>query len=340
MFTAKDQVDDKWAGFEAGADDYLTKPTDPEELDRRIQVLLKRASQGEILFEEDEPLSTVVEDSPDSQTDDSSKDEEKAIEQTPSPASPPPQQEEIEIISNLVAVVGVRGGVGTTTVAINLAASLADNAGKTQLIDLDMEQGHVALYLQQKIKDESLNDMSRHTNNLELARQWKNYSLPQGIGLDLLLSRANIVGEWPVLTGTQTEVLLGAVASKTEFVVVDIGRGLRPTNLPVIHRAGHIFVCIKPERLSLLAAKHFLDMLKAHTGNGAKVHVLMATIGQEISFPKAAVEEFIQHELMATIPISYKEMANAVNKNTPLVRMQPASNAAEIFRNIVDQIAF
>jgi DNA-binding response OmpR family regulator len=43
MFTAKTMVDDKVAGFEAGADDYLTKPTHPAELASRVKVLLARA---------------------------------------------------------------------------------------------------------------------------------------------------------------------------------------------------------------------------------------------------------------------------------------------------------
>jgi len=43
MFTAKTLVDDKVAGFEAGADDYLTKPTHPAELASRIKLVLERA---------------------------------------------------------------------------------------------------------------------------------------------------------------------------------------------------------------------------------------------------------------------------------------------------------
>ena len=42
MFTAKTQVDDKLAGYEAGVDDYLTKPVHPVELVARIKVLLAR----------------------------------------------------------------------------------------------------------------------------------------------------------------------------------------------------------------------------------------------------------------------------------------------------------
>ncbi|MEJ5202988.1 MAG: response regulator [Anaerolineales bacterium] len=42
MFTAKSQVDDKVAGYDAGADDYLTKPIHPAELVARIKALLAR----------------------------------------------------------------------------------------------------------------------------------------------------------------------------------------------------------------------------------------------------------------------------------------------------------
>jgi len=45
MFTAKTQVDDKVAGFEAGADDYLTKPTQPRELFAHMRAVLARSSK-------------------------------------------------------------------------------------------------------------------------------------------------------------------------------------------------------------------------------------------------------------------------------------------------------
>ncbi len=40
MFTAKSQLEDKLEGFDAGADDYLTKPTQPRELIAHINKLL------------------------------------------------------------------------------------------------------------------------------------------------------------------------------------------------------------------------------------------------------------------------------------------------------------
>ena len=44
MLTARGQISDKVLGFEGGADDYVTKPFDPDELLARIGALLRRAS--------------------------------------------------------------------------------------------------------------------------------------------------------------------------------------------------------------------------------------------------------------------------------------------------------
>jgi pilus assembly protein CpaE len=46
MFTAKSMVDDKVAGFEAGVDDYLTKPTHPAELIAHVKAVLARSAQS------------------------------------------------------------------------------------------------------------------------------------------------------------------------------------------------------------------------------------------------------------------------------------------------------
>lgn len=47
MFTAKSQLHDKEVGFQSGADDYLTKPTHPEELKAHIKELLARTEKSE-----------------------------------------------------------------------------------------------------------------------------------------------------------------------------------------------------------------------------------------------------------------------------------------------------
>jgi DNA-binding response OmpR family regulator len=79
MFTAKTQKNDKVAGFQAGADDYLTKPIHPEELVSRLEAVMLRASRRQ---EEAAPAGAKV-----------------------------------------FGFLGSKGGVGTTTLAVNVAVS-------------------------------------------------------------------------------------------------------------------------------------------------------------------------------------------------------------------------
>ena len=79
MFTAKTLIDDKVAGFEAGADDYLTKPTHPAELASRVKAILMRST-------------------------------------TARPAASASK-------GTTIGIIGAKGGVGTTTLALNIAAA-------------------------------------------------------------------------------------------------------------------------------------------------------------------------------------------------------------------------
>jgi two-component system alkaline phosphatase synthesis response regulator PhoP len=56
FLTAHDLLDDKVAGFEAGADDYLAKPFSPRELEYRIEALLRRKSPPPKAGGEDERM--------------------------------------------------------------------------------------------------------------------------------------------------------------------------------------------------------------------------------------------------------------------------------------------
>ncbi len=107
MFTAKTQLDDKVIGFEVGANDYLTKPTHPSELQARVKTLLSRAN--------DKKGAVGA----------ASRDESHGY---------------------VIGVLGARGGLGTTSLALNLAASLHSRT-KSDVIVAEMLPGQGVLSL-------------------------------------------------------------------------------------------------------------------------------------------------------------------------------------------------
>ena len=85
MFTAKTQLDDKVTGFEVGVDDYLTKPTYPAELQAHVKALL-----GRVVVKRDDEMTT----------------------------------QSHEHRGHVIGILSVRGGLGVSSVATNVAASL------------------------------------------------------------------------------------------------------------------------------------------------------------------------------------------------------------------------
>src|SRR5690349_8949407 len=107
MFTAKTQLDDKVVGFEVGANDYLTKPTHPSELQARVKTLLARVNERK-------PSNTGL-----------LRNENRGY---------------------VIGVLGARGGLGTTTMAMNLGAGLQSRT-KAEVIVAEMLPGQGALSL-------------------------------------------------------------------------------------------------------------------------------------------------------------------------------------------------
>ncbi|HYH37545.1 MAG TPA: AAA family ATPase [Azospirillum sp.] len=166
---------------------------------------------------------------------------------------------------NLIAVFGARGGVGTSTLAVNLAAYLADvERRRVALVDLDVHAGTAAFLL----------------------------NLPPGRGLrealespervdEVFLSRALhaaserldvLACEEPMSerVETRTDALLGLIDKlqrRYHYVVVDVPRALAPSGRAVIDRAGlRLLICDG----SLAAARDVVRLRAAFDGIGHK----------------------------------------------------------------------
>lgn len=60
MVTAKSDISEKVAGYEAGADDYMTKPFDPTELELRVRALIARSKAQHVAAEEAAPSGKII----------------------------------------------------------------------------------------------------------------------------------------------------------------------------------------------------------------------------------------------------------------------------------------
>lgn len=318
MFTAVDEAEQKLAGFDAGADDYLTKPTEPAELLERVKMMLEdRPPKASAETRLHKPL-------PESQN-------RRSDTNAPltSTGSFPKN-------GSVTAVLGARGGAGATTLAINLASSLASDGRPTTLLDLDLIQGHVALYLSQK-HEHGLNNIlnqpeSRWSGLLE--QEISNYA----DNFDLLLTHAHLAKGLPALQPEQTQNLLQPLIKPGHHLVIDCGHELTAVVESILAQSNQIIVCLRPERVALANARHLLEHLHQITTQKTQVRAIIFDFSAQMNIPHESLEKFLDHPLMAILPVSPAAMNQAVNKSIPLVQLNPHAKAAILIRQIAQQL--
>ncbi|MCA9970184.1 MAG: response regulator [Anaerolineales bacterium] len=332
MFTAEGQPDQKMAGFEAGADDYLTKPTEPDEMILRIETMLESVGKPPISTAE-APATGPAATGPNvppilDEFDD-------LFDETP---SAPEVTVAFPLHETLIVVLGARGGAGTTTVAINLAATLAGMGHPTTLVDMDLTQGHVAMYLNQHIPNGGLNALAQ-VRDEPLRQLLPSRIAHYGENLHLLLSRPNLAGSLAMLSTTQLTALLELLVQPGQFVVVDAGHGISETTRLVLDRADHVLVCFPPERVALTAAKSFLAYLKGSLFPHTTLDALLVSMGGSVNLPREAIQSFLGHSLLGVVTLESKLMAQATNKGVPLVQVDPDGTLAAFFRQMANRLA-
>ena len=338
MFTAMSRPEDKLAGFAAGADDYLSKPTRPNELIRRVKTILARSGIEADPDGADDALNPPPVEAPSiiGQSDHLPESDLQLYPNEPLP--PPPISDSTDPNrTRIIAVLGVCGGVGTTTMAINAAVALADEHHETALVDLDQDQGHIALHLGWK-KPGGLNTLAQATSTgfLNTVEQ---ELIVYGSHLRLLLAEPHVRTGRSLLNPSQIGLLIDSVHNDgRRSLVADLGRGLGESNLAFLQRATDILLCIRPDRVAILAAKQFITALQVDPAISGTIRPYLLTFTGRSTFPLPVIEDFIDHPVADEFNIPAQAITRAVNKGLPLLRLDPNAEFARKFQNLSRQL--
>ena len=315
MLTAKSQADEKWEGFQAGATDYLIKPTNAEELNKRVNTILENKQTKE-------PTTPVVAAAPKAPSS-SGTPEHTVITQSPLSRG------------QIIAFVGARGGVGTTLSAINMAFTLS-LLKSTTIVDFDMRQGHIALYLNQKVVD-GLNELAAGSH-LSIRAQIPNVTTPLTPNLYALLSAPNLAEEVAIFKPSDVQHLCDAIQQTGRTIVIDCGTGINPVNRPMLERADQVVICTRPERVSLSGTRMLLNAFEELLMPTTQVGVLLNEFDSDLSIPTERIEQFLKQPLLGIVTLSKEKVTKAVNSAKPLVVAYPKDGYLQQYTEIAQKV--
>ncbi|MFJ1583282.1 CpaE family protein [Streptomyces sp. NPDC088197] len=156
----------------------------------------------------------------------------------------------------LIAVAGAKGGVGTTVTAVQLALAAHASGRSTALVDLDLQGGDIASYLDVQFR-RSIADLADIADVSSRVLHDAMYVHESGPAL-LLAPADGERGE--DVTDRSARLVLAALRQRYEVVVVDCGTQMTSANAVAVEVADAAVLVLTPDVIAVRAAKRMVRM--------------------------------------------------------------------------------
>lgn len=224
--------------------------------------------------------------------------------------------------SQVIAVAGAIGGVGTTSLATNLGCILArDPQNAVALVDLDLCLGDADVFLD-TIPDYTLVDVAQNVTRLDFTLLKRSLT-KHSSGL-YLLPRPVQLEDIALITPDDLQRVIGLLKATFTHLVLDLSKGYSPIDLIALEMANEILLVTQ---LDLPCLRNVVRLMMSF-GNmnelADKVKIVVNRVGLEngqITLKKA--EETIGKEIFWQLPNDYRTMIEARNNGVPLIESAP-----------------
>ncbi|WP_405830112.1 CpaE family protein [Streptomyces sp. NBC_01176] len=211
----------------------------------------------------------------------------------------------------VVTVTGAKGGVGTTVTAVQLALASKASGRDVALVDLDLQSGDVASYLDVQFR-RSVADLAGISDINPRVLQDAVYLHDSGVGL-LLAPAEGERGE--EVTDRVTRQVLSALRSRHDVVIVDCGSQMNSATAAAVEMADQALLLVTPDVVAVRAAKRMVrmwDRLQIRKAEETTTVVNRFARGTEIQ--PSLVQRITGTKVAASaVPAAFKELQSVVD---------------------------
>jgi pilus assembly protein CpaE len=240
----------------------------------------------------------------------------------------------------VIAVLGSRGGVGCTSLAVNLGCSLAqEKSHSVALVDLDLALGDADVTLDM-LPNHTLADVAQNIDKLDM--QFLRRAMAKHATGLALLPHPMRIEELGLIHEDHLHRLIGLLKASYTHLILDLSKSFTGTDLTAMRVADMIFLVTQLELSSVRNAVRILHSLGAGAGElGEKVKVVLNRVGSDflegdISLKKAA--ETIGKSFYWQIPNDSKAMIGSRAAGVPLIQHAPKCKAQQSIARLADAL--
>ena len=231
----------------------------------------------------------------------------------------------------IIAVAGASGGVGTTTLAVNLACNLAQIPGQSvALVDVDLSLGDADVFLD-SIPEYTLLDVAQNVSRLDLSLLRK--SLTKHSSGVYLLPRPVQLQDIETISAENLSRILQLLKVSFTHLVVDLSKSYNALDIAAMEAADEVLLLTQLDLPCLRNVVRLLMSLDQYDSISDKIKVVINRSGldnKQISTKKA--EEHIGREIYWQVPNNFSAVSECRNNGVPLLDAAPT---ASITQNLI-----
>lgn len=300
LFTAMGQNDDKVAGYESGADDYLVKPTHPTELISRVNAILNR-NKTEAL-DIDRRLGTNQS-------------------------------------GNVFGVIGTKGGLGVSTLSLNLGVSIHNLTKEfVTVAEFRPGMGDIGSYLGYSRFD-GLEQLLKKSPGKIIRADVEETLITHGSGIQLLLAGLNPEDAEMGAATLQLKSVVTHLSYIAPYTIIDLGTGLSQTNQEIAKLCTSILLISEPAQNTLGKTMRLLKSLESLGIKSETIQIILINpIQLDKSKTLSDVEDILGHPISAEIA-SVPELAHqAAALGVPMLILNPENIAIQQINKLSEKI--
>ncbi|MDD4666086.1 MAG: response regulator [Clostridia bacterium] len=244
------------------------------------------------------------------------------------------EQKNIPKKSEVITVFGTKGGVGKTTLAVNLAVLLAKNRQKVVLFDLDLQFGDVAVFLN-LFPRRTMSELAQERDawDIELL---ESYLLPHVSGAKILPAPSR--PEYAeLITVEHVGEAINLLKLNYDYIIIDTPPFFNEINLTALDLSTQILLVLAMDLATIKNIKLSLELLES-LQHSAKTKLILNRASDDMGITVADAEDTLDFLIAGYIPSEGKIVVPALNEGIPFVLSHPASRVSKAMQEVTDLV--
>jgi len=315
MMSVQSEADYLRRSMLAGARDFLTKPFTGEDLVSTIR-RVHRMGQSRAVSQ---PVNAPV-----------------AAQAQTGRGGAPVAAPRFKRDGSIIVVFGPKGGIGTTTIAVNLAVALRQRPDTSVLlVDGSLQFGDVSVLLNLP-PGRNITDLAETIADLDPdSIDTITLSHTSGVKVVLAPPRPEMAD---LLQPDHLKRILEEVRTNYDYVVVDTATVINDMVLTALDLADRIVLIATPDIPAIKNAKLFFEITDALNYPPNKIMLAVNKIDRRTGITAQMIEDNIKHPVIAQIPLDEVTVLNSINRGVPFMQDSKTKPVAMALQQLADRI--